>query len=94
MVADIQGRWVDGRVRGHVFEAVWSGHDGYPGFRPDPLGPWVPVRVLLFDRWDRYWERLDRFEGPGYRRTEIDVFDSRTADPIGAAHIYECLAGR
>ncbi len=94
MVADIDGRWIDGRVRGHLFDAVWSGYDGYPGFRPDPLGPWIAVRVLVSDHWGRHWERLDRFEGPGYRRTEIEVFARRDASLIGTASIYECLAGR
>ena len=96
VVAGLGGRWLDGVIRGHRFEARWRGHTGYPGFRPDPAGPAVPVRVLVSDRLADHWERLDDFEGPGYRRVVIDVLGRGEADgpePIGRAWVYECLAG-
>ena len=91
VVAAIDGRWVEGAVRGHRLEAHWRGMSGYPGFLPDPLGPLVEVLVLVSALLGRYWERLDDFEGPGYRRREVDVFDRFGAGSLGQAFIYETL---
>ena len=92
VVADIGGRWVEGAVRGHRFDARWRDMGGYPGFRLDPGGPVVPVLVLVSDMLDRHWDRLDNFEGPGYRRREIDVFEPSGTGSLGRAFIYETLA--
>ncbi len=92
-VAGIDGRWVEASIRGHRFTARWRDTPGFPGFRPDPDGPIVPVLVLVADELSRHWRRLDEFEGPGYRRVEIDVFDRAGSGPLGRAFVYETLAG-
>jgi gamma-glutamylcyclotransferase (GGCT)/AIG2-like uncharacterized protein YtfP len=91
VVADIGGRWVEGAVRGHRFEARWRGMPGYPGFLPDAGGPVVEVLVLVSALLGEHWGRLDDFEGPGYRRREVEVFDRLGAGSLGQAFIYETL---
>lgn len=91
VVADIDGRWVEAAIRGHRFTARWRDTPGYPGFRPETDGPVVPALILVADELPTHWERLDAFEGPGYQRVEIDVFDRAGAEPLGRAFVYETL---
>lgn len=67
----IDGRWEPAVMRGHRFTTVWRSNQGYPGFIADPAGP--EQQVLLFRSTDLadHWERLDEFEGSGYRRRLI-----------------------
>lgn len=93
VVADIAGTWIEVSLRGHRSTARWRDSPGFPAFRPDPDGPVVPALVLVADDLSAHWARLDAFEGPGYRRREIEVFD-RTAvggPPLGRAFVYETL---
>lgn len=92
MVAAIDGRWVEGAIRGHRFTARWRDTPGYPGFRPDTDGPVVPILVLVADDLTTHWPALDAFEGPGYRRIEIDVLDRAGRTQLGRACVYETLA--
>ncbi|MEM9654267.1 MAG: gamma-glutamylcyclotransferase [Actinomycetota bacterium] len=85
VLVDLGGRWFTGTVRGHLQEAGWGAELGYPGIRPDPSGPEVPVHVLESDLLPAHWARLDEFEGPGYRRAAIEV---ETPDGPVAASIY------
>jgi gamma-glutamylcyclotransferase (GGCT)/AIG2-like uncharacterized protein YtfP len=91
MVADIDGRWYEVAIRGQRFQAVWSGTFGYPGFTADPDGPLQPAMVLASAEWADHWDRLDRFEGPGYERRVIEVFDRAGQRSLGWAHYYETL---
>lgn len=91
VVADIEGLWVEGAIRGRRFEAVWSGTFGYPGFAAEPEGPLQPVLVLVSAFLPEHWDRLDAFEGPGYERRVIDVFDRSGDGPMGQAFVYETL---
>lgn len=81
----LSGRWVEGTVRGVLFEQGWGAALGYPGLVLDPEGPTVPVHVLDSPDLPRHWGRLDRFEGPGYRRAVTTV---RTAGGELPASIY------
>ena len=92
VVAGIDGRWQEIAIRGHRFTARWRDTPGYPGFRPDPDGPAVPALALVTDELIDHWDRLDAFEGPGYRRVEIEVFDRSGATGLGRAFVYETLA--
>jgi len=91
VVADIDGQWVEAAIRGHRFTARWRDTPGYPGFRPDPGGPVVEALILVADELPEHWDRLDGFEGPGYRRVEIDVFDRAGVQALGRAWVYETL---
>jgi gamma-glutamylcyclotransferase (GGCT)/AIG2-like uncharacterized protein YtfP len=91
VVAAIDGQWVPASLRGHRFTARWRDTPGYPALRPDPGGPVVPALILVADELAAHWDRLDAFEGPGYRRREIDVFDPTGVERLGRAFVYETL---
>lgn len=79
------GSWSTGTVRGHLKEAGWGAQHGYPGLVLDPNGPEVQVHILEADALAAHWERLDAFEGSGYRRTVTQVM---TRDGFVSAYIY------
>jgi len=91
LVKDIPGEWVEGIVRGFVFEVTWSGYDGYPGLVLDNSGNRVPVSVLMSDEWTAHFARIDQFEGPGYERRPTTVFDLDGGATLGQAGVYETL---
>jgi gamma-glutamylcyclotransferase (GGCT)/AIG2-like uncharacterized protein YtfP len=84
-LAALQGRWLQGTVRGKLIDAGWGSALGFPGLILDPSGP--DVAVCLFESSDlpAHWSRLDEFEGPGYQRVATQV---RTADGDLSAYIY------
>jgi gamma-glutamylcyclotransferase (GGCT)/AIG2-like uncharacterized protein YtfP len=84
-LSDLPGRWIVGHVAGSLVEAGWGAELGYPGLVPDPEGS--PVEVFVFESAElpHHWQRLDAFEGAGYRRVTVDVF---TAEGLLPASIY------
>lgn len=73
-LAGLPGRWLAGTVRGRLVEQGWGMElFGFPGLVLDPDGPHVPVHLLESSDLPCHWERLDAFEGPGYRRVEVPV---------------------
>jgi gamma-glutamylcyclotransferase (GGCT)/AIG2-like uncharacterized protein YtfP len=72
-LAGLQGRWSPGHVHGTLVDAGWGVSIGYPALILDPDG--APVEVHVFESADlpAHWSRLDRFEGPGYRRVATTV---------------------
>lgn len=89
-VADIEGRWLDGTVRGRLYPSGWGAAEGYPAILLDDAADEVPVVVLESPELPNHWQRLDAFEGPGYRRVRTNV---HTAEGSIDAFIYE-LSGR
>lgn len=86
VLASVGGSWSTGIVLGSVEE-----RDGYRYFSWDPGGAPVEVRVLASSELPEHWARLDRFEGPSYRRTLVPVsLDSSDA----IVNIYEAAARR
>lgn len=83
MLVDLEGRWLPGTVRGHRYDSGWGAAHGFPGLVPDPTGPDVPVMVLESPDLPARWSRLDAFEGPGYRRTIVEV--ATAGGPIEAS---------
>ncbi len=84
VVASIPGRWEDGTVRGVV------GKMGpYPTFHWKKPGGVVAVMVLHSAYLTNHWQRLDRFEGPGYRRILVPI--ERAGDEVVVANLYEGL---
>lgn len=67
------GSWSEGTVRGHLTEAGWGAHLGFPGLVPDPNGPAVRVKIFYSPDLPDHWGRLDAFEGEAYRRLPICV---------------------
>lgn len=82
-VADLVGHWIPGRVRGRLLAEGWGAALGFPALVLDPAGPWVEVQILQSEDLPQHWERLDGFEGDGYRRvvttadTEHGPLDTR-----------------
>jgi gamma-glutamylcyclotransferase (GGCT)/AIG2-like uncharacterized protein YtfP len=70
---DLAGRWLVGQVRGSLVEAGWGAELGYPALVLDPEGQRIEVFVFESEALLHHWDRLDAFEGHGYRRTAVDV---------------------
>jgi gamma-glutamylcyclotransferase (GGCT)/AIG2-like uncharacterized protein YtfP len=80
VVAPLGGEWSEGLIEGDLHPVGWGATLGYPAFRPRAGGPAVPVHVLRADALAADWPRLDRFEGPGYRRILVPVFTPGPGD--------------
>ncbi|MEO1275454.1 MAG: gamma-glutamylcyclotransferase family protein [Pseudomonadota bacterium] len=89
VLADIGGHWTTGTVRGRLVQLGWGAAQGYPGILLGPEGDLVEVHVLVAENLPAHWERLDAFEGSGYRRRRVTV---QTADGAVEASIYEAVA--
>ena len=85
-------------MHGRLHPAGWGATLGFPALEVDPDGPVVGVAVLESADLPAHWERLDAFEGPGYRRVVVTVhtdggdlegqlyaLDDRPADDAAAA---------
>lgn len=81
VLADATGSWTAATVRG----AIGDWH-GYPILRPGADAPALDVMVLTSDDLPRLWPRLDRFEGPAYRREWI-VYDVGEACGVGSVYV-------
>jgi gamma-glutamylcyclotransferase (GGCT)/AIG2-like uncharacterized protein YtfP len=70
------GEWADGLIEGDLIPLGWGAALGYPGFRPRAGGDAVAVKVLTAPSLATAWPDIDRFEGPGYRRILVPVFET------------------
>jgi len=89
VVAGLAGDWRVGVVRGWTYEVTWGAAAGYPGLTLDPDGSAVPVDVLDSGDLDRHLDRLDRFEGEGYRRV-VTTVRLESGDEVDA-WVYEAI---
>jgi len=73
VLSGLEGRWLQGTVRGRLEQDGWGAAMGYPGFIPDQDAG--DIRVDLFESEDltAHWSLIDDFEGAGYRRIAITV---------------------
>lgn len=85
MLKDLNGRWVKGSVQGRLEQGGWGAELGFPGLVLDPDGEAIEVDVFESPDLPAHWERLDNFEGDGYRRvkTKVDAPNGEIE-----AHIY------
>lgn len=76
-LAELQGVWREGTVRGRLTESGWGAELGYPGLILDPSGPVIDVYIFESSDLPDHWQRLDEFEGVGYRRavTQVNTSD-------------------
>lgn len=84
-LSDLAGRWLVGHVRGSLVDAGWGATLGYPALVLNPEGRQIEVFVFESEGLPHHWDRLDAFEGPGYRRTAVDV---STDEGVLQASIY------
>ena len=90
VVEPLGGSWTEVRVRGHVGTSKWREYQGLPAFTPDPSADPISVSLLETENLVDAWDDLDAFEGPGYRRIEIEMWDESGAS-LGTAWIYQAL---
>jgi gamma-glutamylcyclotransferase (GGCT)/AIG2-like uncharacterized protein YtfP len=84
-LADLPGRWLVGHVRGSLVDAGWGAELGFPALILDPDAAPIEVAVFESEALLDHWDRLDAFEGSGYRRVTVDV---STAESVLPASIY------
>lgn len=84
-LSGLDGVWVPGSVRGRLVRKGWGVDYGYPAIVLDPDGPEVAVQLFVSPDLAAHWQRLDDFEGDGYRRERVMV---TTADGPVEAWIY------
>jgi gamma-glutamylcyclotransferase (GGCT)/AIG2-like uncharacterized protein YtfP len=84
-LTDLPGRWIVGHVRGSLIEAGWGAELGFPALVLDPDGTPIEVSIFESEALVHHWQRLDAFEGPGYRRLTVDV---STPEGVLPASIY------
>src|SRR5215210_469731 len=85
VLAPLGGEWTDGMIDGDLIPMGWGAALGYAGFRPRAGGDAVAVKVLTAPSLATAWSALDRFEGPGYRRILVPIFDT----DLGPEHAGE-----
>ena len=69
----MNGRWMKGRVKGHLKEEGWGAELGFPGLVLDDAGSEVALDIFVSADLPDHWDRLDAFEGEGYRRVAVDI---------------------
>lgn len=84
-LADLGGRWTQGKVYGQLIDTGWGASMGYPALQLDPNGVAIDVHLLISERLLEFWDWLDSFEGTDYRRHEVTV---ETAEGPIQAWIY------
>lgn len=73
ILAPINGTWRPATIRGKLHPNDWGATLGYPAVIPDKDGEVVKGLVFSSDDLDKYWQRIDDFEGDGYLRTEVEA---------------------
>ena len=85
VLADCRGTWVPATVTGEL--GTWH---GYPILRPGAAGDPIAVMVLECADLAHAWPRLDRFEGPAYRREWI-VYEHADGCGVGSVYVEAAL---
>ena len=87
VLGDVKGDWIPATVRGTLYEEGWGAAQGYPGIILDDSQSQVDGLLFASKMLSQHWQRLDDFEGEGYRRvkTEAVTKEGKTVQ----AHIYE-----
>ncbi len=83
----VTGSWEAASVAGTLHADGWGAALGYPAIVLDPEGQAVPGFLFSSDELAAHWDRLDEFEGVGYRRVLTQV--RRADDSLVTAYIYE-----
>ena len=86
VLAEIDGSWLDGCVRGRLENAGWGAQMGYPAIKLDPDASPIPGHVFESENLSDHWDALDAFEGAEYERvlTKVQISDRSWID----AYIY------
>ena len=90
LLADLSGEWTRGSVGGTLHDRGWGARVGFPGLEWHEPGPRVPVQIFWSAALPDAWERLDAFEGSGYRRILVPV---ETEQELLVCNLYELHPG-
>ena len=72
-LAGLDGQWRTASIHGRLIAEGWTATEGYPALFLDPDAPAIEIQLFESADLPRHWQRLDDFEGPGYRRTAVTV---------------------
>ena len=72
-LAGLRGRWLVGSVKGRRIARGWGAALGFPALILAENGEDVEVHVFVSPDLPAHWDRLDAFEGSGYRRAQARV---------------------
>jgi gamma-glutamylcyclotransferase (GGCT)/AIG2-like uncharacterized protein YtfP len=89
-VADLEGTWFKGTVRGRATVNPSGRWAGYPGFVLDPHAGLVEVFIFESADLPGHWPHLDAFEGEAYRRV---IATAQTPRGLIEVSIYELKQG-
>lgn len=87
-LSELSGKWSTGIVRGKLVDAGWGAAHGCPGIIFSEKIDEVEVHIFESHDLPNHWERLDAFEGDGYRRVEVMA---ETANGTVEVSIYEVI---
>ena len=85
-LSDLSGEWTTGFVKGKLINEGWGAAHGCPGMIAVRNGDLIKVHIFQSLDLPEHWDRLDAFEGDGYRRIPIMV--TRDQGDV-EAYIYE-----
>ncbi len=74
VLSDIGGHWTKASVKGHLHDAGWGSHMGYPAIVLDETAEAVNGFVFSSVQLKDHWSRLDVFEGKEYTRVATHVW--------------------
>ena len=91
----VRGTWIPGTLRGTLHASGIGAATGYPGIvlagtAPAHATTDVPAQVLVSADLPDHWDRLDAFEGAGYRRVPA-VVALEDDDAVRPAFAYELV---
>lgn len=75
-------------MRGRLVEVGWGAAQGYPGLILESAGEIVDVALFESADLPDHWDRLDAFEGSGYRRVVTQV-STDSGDVEASIYIVE-----
>ncbi len=87
MVAECEGTWSEGYVRGDLEHTGWGAEHGFPVLTWRAEGKRVKVKLLRSNELPYEWDNLDEFEGNDYRRILVPVENPRRKI-IAVANLY------
>jgi gamma-glutamylcyclotransferase (GGCT)/AIG2-like uncharacterized protein YtfP len=90
ILAPYGGTWSDGTVEGDLFTGGWGSSLGYPAFKPREGGSIIEVKVLKAPALSAAWPSVDEFEGDGYQRILVPVFNA-AGELSTVANLYACF---
>ncbi len=86
-LANLQGKWLVGTVKGNLVAAGWGASLGFPALVLADDGPAIEVHLFISPDLPDHWGRLDDFEGEEYSRRKV-----RIDTPEGAFEAWMYLA--